>query len=150
MPRILRNPRLQRWRIAASWFLAVPIVACALFEIYRKTDHLRPAYQLSAPHWRLRDDVDAARYARPYDSLRDDLRGVQSVGFVPARPRFEGERYMAQSMLVPTLVISTADAPLVIAGFQTDEELENFLLSHPFTLRRHLQDGKALLQRDAH
>lgn len=150
MPSTSDKPRGLRWRDAATGFLAVPIVACALFEIHRKTYHLRPAHQLSAPHWRLRDDVDAARYARPYDSLRDDLRGVKSVGFVPAKPRFEGERYIAQSMLVPTLVISTADAPLVIAGFHTDEELENFLLSHPFTLRRHLQDGKALLQRDGH
>ena len=97
MPRILRNPRVQRWRAAAGCVLAVPICACAVFEIHRKTDHLQPAKQLSAPHWRLRDDVDAARYARPYDSLRDELRGVKSVGFVPARPTFEGERYIAQS-----------------------------------------------------
>jgi hypothetical protein len=126
------------------------MLACAVFEIHRKTNHLNPARQLSAPHWRLRDDVDAARYARPYDSLRDELRGVRSVGFVPAKTRFEGERMIAQSMLVPTLVVSTADAPLVIAGFDTAEELEDFLLSHPFTVREHLEGGKALLQRDGH
>jgi hypothetical protein len=148
MPLIPSNPRFRRWRIAASWALAVPIFACAIFEIHRKTDHLRPDEQLSAPDWRQRDDVVAAVKARPYESLRNDLRGVESVGFVPAKPAFEGERMIAQSMLAPTLVVSSADAPLVIAGFETAEELEDFLLSHRFTIRRRVGDGQALLQRD--
>lgn len=141
-----RIPTLLRQTSTA--LLGVAIALWALLALRSAWHRVEPLRQLHTPDPAL--DY-AAPIARSFQPLRPHVQHLPEVGFVTQSPdpnQAMLRYYMAQSVLVPTLVVQSPDRPVVIASFEDDTQLDRFLQSHPFTVRHRFGNGLALLDRN--
>jgi len=142
----------ERLRAAGRAVVQVAIVLWAVLAVRVYLDRNQPLRQFAAGPWHQAGKDRFSQAARVYLPLRDRLRGVQSVGFVCGGGSEDARtmrHYMAQSMLAPTLVVRWEEQRVVIAAFDNDGQLAQFMLAGPFRLREHFGSGLAILDREA-
>ena len=146
-----QNPtRVCRCRWMASVLIRGAVVVCAAMVVVGMWQKTQPVRQFTAQGWGNWGNDRFSQAGRVYPPLRERLGNVKRVGFVCGElPGDAGELryYMAQSMLAPTVVERTVEAATVIAIFDSEAELAEFVRDSAFRVRERVGNGVAILDR---
>lgn len=98
------------------------------------------------------DSCSASAGEAKFAPLRPYLKGVDRVGYLAGKhPNDQGreelEHSQARYALVPTVVCGHPNKPIVVANFDSDQELELLLHTGEFGLIARVAPGLAVLRR---
>ena len=110
------------------------------------------AISVAGAFTKTRPPVDFPSMAERYRPVRDRIAGLERLGFVCEEgdpDRYAFKSWLAQSLLAPTLLIQSDEPKIILANFDDEQRLTQYLQSRPLRIRDHFGNGVAILEREA-